>query len=495
MKTKILILVCCLYLNVHDLQAPPGAGEAAGRPSDVNVRTSSAEPGYKPGEGPEVPTEAKNNKTKMEGQPPRIDEFPLAKSEVGSEKKTNNSTDHNSIDLKNAGKEHDTIDLSKEASSDKSTMYDSVQVAYESVKNFFNDLGIKIKDLIASWSKISPQQVEQIQTDIAAIDSDYAQTASKELNSYLNLAKKIEDMSEGPDKDALQGDLVISKLTAVKSIIDLVRNDSNNPATLKLLQDLPSDMSKIVNEAVGQPKGIFDKFQDEQAKSSDENVSDLKNKQSERALAAQKNIEAKMKEKPTQTPEEALKSVQLKATPTNQPALFVDKDAQTDFSGVTKNAKPTPAQPSVDLFAEKQAEPAQAETQSVVEKGEPQAGLKDALAQELAKRRGNLVDKDEEAETDGENEPDTSVHEAPVLGQPAPKMQLSLLDQIKTGKDTLKKPKIATEEEAKTTVSQGSLDKQPQVDKMLDQAAKVNQVAGKPVSNGMFEEVEEGEWD
>lgn len=57
------------------------------------------------------------------------------------------------------------VDLGKDAVQDKALM----QKMYEYVKSIFDQIGIALKDVMSSWSKMSSKQVNKLASDIDAI--------------------------------------------------------------------------------------------------------------------------------------------------------------------------------------------------------------------------------------------------------------------------------------------------------------------------------------
>lgn len=335
------------------------------------------------------------------------------------------------------------VDLGKNGVEDKAL----IQKMYEYVKSVFDQIGIALKDILSSWSKMSSKQVDKLALDIDAITTSVdrfpwsksegdaflqaSEKASQDVKSLSELSDKIKNMPEGSGKKQMQESIDKAIAIVVNDIANLIYFKPDSVDISPILADLPQDVQNAVKEMVdwkaqkaatkapsnSQKPGIFDEFAEEQKKSSEEIVSDYKNKQSERALAAQKKVEAKMKEKPTQTPEQALNSVKLKKTSPNEPQLFLDE--QTDFSSVTANSKQsgkdlvTLDQQPVVKVAQDSAQPVPSFLNDVVAKG--QSGLKPVaksaersvnqsdLGKKLAERRTNIeADDVEKLDMEGE---------------------------------------------------------------------------------------------
>lgn len=302
------------------------------------------------------------------------------------------------------------------------------------------------------------------------------------------LNDKIENMPEGPDKVQMQERIDGALAIVINDIANLVYFKPKSVDISPVLADLPQEVQDAVNEMVdwksqeaakkatynSQQSGIFENFSKEQQKPADEIVSGYKNKlQSDKAIAAQKKVEAKMKEKSNQTSEEALKTVKLKETTTNKPQFFSEENAQTDFSGVVKDIKSTSSQPSADIFAKKEADPMQTSSQAPTlleniadgqsnlkkqETGPKEKSTKatidgsgaDVLESAMTERRKAIEGQDEDGETDYEDEDDE------FFGQP----------------DVKETPKALSTKYSGGGVSGSTLATNSKVSRMLEQASK-----------------------
>lgn len=363
MKSKKIVMLMSLIIRFCSCHVNAGYEEAATMnhkneaPEEHSTRNESAGRGVYE----EVPESEKFEAKKEQS----VDENPETKSAESHDVK-NEGDVTTSLKLDEPSEqEGNAVDSGKDAVQDKALM----QKMYEYVKSIFDQIGIALKDVMSSWSKMSSKQVDKLASDIDAITAsasrfvepeaegdvflNASKKASQDIKSLSVLDEKIENMPEGPDKVQMQESIDTALAIVVNDIANLVYFKPKSVDISPVLADLPKEVQDAVNEMVdwksqeaakkatynSQQPGIFENFSKEQQKPADEIVSGYKNKlQSDKAIAAQKKVEAKMKEKSNQTLDQELATATLKSTPTQSQRLFKQADMQTDFSAVTTNA-------------------------------------------------------------------------------------------------------------------------------------------------------------